>query len=168
MNLSVSATNTDSNSYSFFNALRETDVNRQNLGIKFNNAYFSWLSVDYNVSFNWTKSHNTTDNVNVKTSGWNHNLSTYIYPSENHTFGFFWDDLTTKALGTNFRNSFFDVSYQYTWVKKKIDFELKWLNIANRKVYETVNVDVAQSLISTNQMYIRPSQFMFTVKFNFK
>ncbi len=168
MNLSVSATNTDSNSYSFFNDLRETDSNRQNLGIKFNNAYFSWLSVDYNVGFNWSKSSNTTDNIDVKTSGWNHNLSTYIYPSENHTFGFFWDDLTTKVRDTNFRNSFFDVSYQYTWVKKKIDFELKWLNIANRKVYETVSVDVAQSLISTNQMYIRPSQFMFTVKFNFK
>ncbi|SKB79287.1 hypothetical protein SAMN05660477_01137 [Soonwooa buanensis] len=168
MNLSVSATNTDSNSFSFFNDLRETDSNRQNLGIKFNNAYFSWLSVDYNVGFNWSKSSNTTDNIDVKTSGWNHNLSTYIYPSENHTFGFFWDDLTTKVKGTNFRNSFFDVSYQYTWVKKKIDFELKWLNIANRKVYETVSVDVAQSLISTNQMYIRPSQFMFTVKFNFK
>ncbi len=168
MNLSISASNTDSNSYSYFNDLRETDSNRQNLGIKFNNAYFSWLSVDYNVGFNWSKSSNTTDHIDVKTSGWNHNLSTYIYPSENHTFGFFWDDLTTKVKGSNFRNSFFDVSYQYTWVKKKIDFELKWLNIANRKVYETVSVDVAQSLISTNQMYIRPSQFMFTVKFNFK
>lgn len=168
MNLSVSASNTNANSFSFFNALSETDLNRQNLGIKFNNSYFSWLSVDYNANFNWSKSHNTTDNIDIKTSGWNHNLSTYVYPSENHTFGFFWDDLTTKALGNNFRNSFFDVSYQYTWVKKKIDFELKWLNIANRKVYETVNVDVAQSLISTNQMYIRPSQFMLTVKFNFK
>ncbi|WP_300671528.1 TonB-dependent receptor [Soonwooa sp.] len=167
-NISVSASNTDSNSFSFFNALQQTDVSRQNMGIKFNNAYFSWLSVDYNVSFNWSKNSNKDTGAKVNTSGWNHNLSTYIYPSENHTFGFFWDDLTTKAMGTNFRNSFYDVSYQYTWVKKKIDFEFKWLNIANKKVYETVNVDVAQSLISTNQMYIRPSQFMFTVKFNFK
>ncbi|MGX9986709.1 hypothetical protein [Soonwooa purpurea] len=168
-NISVSASNTDSNAFSYFNSdFRESTNNRQSMGIKFNNAYFSWLSVDYNINLNWNKNTNKSTNTMVKTSGWNHNLSTYIYPSENHTFGFFWDDLTTKANGQNFRNSFFDVSYQYTWVKKKIDFELKWLNIANRKVYETVNVDVAQQLITTNQMYIRPSQFMFTVKFNFK
>ena len=168
-NLSVSGTNTDSNSFSFFNGdLRESSNSRQSMGVKFNNAYFSWISVDYNINLNWSKNTNKNDNTVFTSSGWNHNLSTYIYPSENHTFGFIWDDLSTKASGQNFRNSFFDVSYQYTWVKKKIDFEFKWLNIANRKVYETVSVDVLQQLVTTNQMYIRPSQFMFTVKFNFK
>lgn len=167
-NISVSAGNTNSNSFSLFNELVESKNNGQTMGVKFNNAYFSWISVDYNINLSWNKNTNRSTNTNIKTSGWNHNLSTYIYPSENHTFGFNWDDMTTSAQGERFRNSFYDVSYQYTWVKKKIDFEFKWLNIANRKVYDTVRVDVAQSLISTNQMYIRPSQFMFTVKFNFK
>lgn len=168
-NLSVNASNTDSNSFSYFNAnLLESSNNRQTLGIKFNNTYFSWLSVDYNINMNWSKNINKENNNTVNFSGWNHNLATYIYPSDNHTFGFNWDELSTKASGQTFRNSFFDVSYQYTWVKKKIDFELKWLNIANRKVYETVSVNVLQQLVTTNQMYIRPSQFMFTVKFNFK
>lgn len=168
-NLSVNASNTDSNSFSYFNAnLLKSSNNRQTLGIKFNNTYFSWLSVDYNINMNWSKNINKENNNTVNFSGWNHNLATYIYPSDNHTFGFNWDELSTKASGQTFRNSFFDVSYQYTWVKKKIDFELKWLNIANRKVYETVSVNVLQQLVTTNQMYIRPSQFMFTVKFNFK
>lgn len=168
-NLSVSGTNTDSNSFSFFNAdLRESSNSRQTLGVKFNNTYFSWLSVDYNINMNWSKNTNKSDNTSLKFNGWNHNLAAYIYPTDNHTFGFNWDDLSTKASGENFRNSFFDLSYQYTWVKRKIDFEFKWLNIANRKVYETVSVDVLQQLVTTNQMYIRPSQFMFTVKFNFK
>ncbi|WP_374442006.1 hypothetical protein [Epilithonimonas sp.] len=168
-NLSVNASNTDSNSFSYFNAnLLESSNNRQTLGIKFNNTYFSWLSVDYNINMNWSKNINKENNNTVNFSGWNHNLATYIYPSDNHTFGFNWDELSTKASGQTFRNSFFDVSYQYTWVKKKIDFEFKWLNIANRKVYETVSVNVLQQLVTTNQMYIRPSQFMFTVKFNFK
>lgn len=168
-NLSVSGTNTDSNSFSYFNSdLRESANSRQTMGIKFNNTYFSWLSVDYNINLNWSKNTNKNDNTVFTSSGWNHNLAAYIYPSDNHTFGFNWDDLSTKASGQNFRNSFFDLSYQYTWVKRKIDFEFKWLNIANRKVYETVNVEVVQQLVTTNQMYIRPSQFMFTVKFNFK
>lgn len=168
-NLSVNASNTDSNSFSKFNNIfGESTNSRQSLGAKFNNAYFSWISVDYNISLNWNKNTNKVFDTVLNSSGWNHNLSTYIYPSENHTFGFNWDDLSTKASGENFRNSFFDVSYQYTWVKRKIDFELKWLNIANRKVYETVSVDAFQQLVTTNQMYIRPSQFMFTVKFNFK
>ncbi|MFC0342721.1 TonB-dependent receptor [Epilithonimonas hispanica] len=168
-NLSISGTNTDSNSFSYFNSdLRESANSRQTLGIKFNNTYFSWFSLDYNINLNWSKNTNKNDNTVFKSSGWNHNLAAYIYPSDNHTFGFNWDDLSTKASGQSFRNSFFDLSYQYTWVKRKIDFEFKWLNIANRKVYETVNVDVLQQLVTTNQMYIRPSQFMFTVKFNFK
>ena len=168
-NLSVSGNNTDSNSFSYFNSdLRESSNSRQTMGVKFNNTYFSWLSVDYNISLNWSKNTNKSDNTVFTSSGWNHNLAAYIYPSDNHTFGFNWDDLSTSASGNHFRNTFFDLSYQYTWVKKKIDFEFKWLNIANRKVYETVNIDVLQQLVTTNQMYIRPSQFMFTVKFNFK
>ncbi|TDX84684.1 TonB-dependent receptor [Epilithonimonas xixisoli] len=168
-NLSVNASNTDSNSFSKFNNIfGESTNSRQSLGAKFNNAYFSWISVDYNISMNWNKNTNKVFDTVLNSSGWNHNLSTYIYPSENHTFGFNWDDLSTSASGENFRNSFFDISYQYTWVKRKIDFEFKWLNIANRKVYETVSVDAFQQLVTTNQMYIRPSQFMFTVKFNFK
>lgn len=168
-NLSVNASNTDSNTFSKFNNIfGESTNSRQTLGAKFNNAYFSWISVDYNISMNWNKNTNKVFDTVLNSSGWNHNLSTYIYPSDNHTFGFNWDDLSTSASGENFRNSFFDVSYQYTWVKRKIDFELKWLNIANRKVYETVSVDAFQQLVTTNQMYIRPSQFMFTVKFNFK
>ncbi len=168
-NISVSGSNSDSNAFSYFNDdLVESKTNGQSMGIKFNNTYFSWISVDYNINLNWNKNINESQNRKVKSSGWNHTLSTYIYPTENHTFGFNWDELSTGVSGQTFRNSFYDVSYQYTWVKKKIDFEFKWLNIANRKVYETINVQVAQNLITTNQMYIRPSQFMFTVKFNFK
>ncbi len=168
-NLSINVTNTDSNSFSSFNdALGESTNSRQSMGIKFNNAYFSWFSVDYNINLNWNRNTNKILNTVLNSNGWNHNLSAFIYPSDNHTFGFNWDELTTNASGQNFRNSFYDISYQYTWVKKKIDFEFKWLNIANRKVYETIKVDAFQQLITTNQIYIRPSQFMFTVKFNFK
>ncbi len=173
-NISTSFSNRNSNSYAMIveynlnENINETKTNSQSLAVKFNNTYFSWLSVDYNLSMNWYKNKNLYYNTENKTSGWNHNLAAYLYPLKNNTIGFFWDDITTTQGSTQYRNSFFDVSYQYTWEKKKIDFELKWLNIANKKVYETISYNATQLLTSTSSMKIRPSQFLFTVKFNFK
>lgn len=168
-NASFNFSNSNSNSYGNYNeSIEKVVTERQGLGAKFNNTYFKWLSVDYNISFSWSDNQNRVRNTSTKSSGWNHNLATYIYPAESHTFGFFWDDLTSDVAGKNFRNSFFDLSYQYTWTKKKIDFELKWLNIANRKVFENINYDATRLLTSRTVMNIRPSQVMLTVKFNFK
>ena len=168
-NISTSFTNSDSNSFSFFNGnFIESKNNIQTWTAKLNNSYFSWLSVDYNISMNWRNSRNATQSISQKSSGWTHNLAAYIYPSENHTFGFNWDNSVTSTEGNTYRNPFYDLSYQYTWVKRKIDFEFKWLNITNKKVYETVAVNIDQGNTVTQSYTIRPSQFMFTVKFNFK
>ncbi len=167
-NMSVNFSNTDSNGFTFFNELQESKVSRQNFGIKFNNTYFSFLSVDYNISMNWSSQRNASQNRATKSSGWNHNLAAYIYPLENHTIGFFWDELNSRVRDQSFGNAFYDLSYQYTWAKKKIDFEIKWLNIANTDVFERISYDPALLLTSVNSIRIRPSQVMFTVKFNFK
>ena len=59
--------------------------------------------------------------------------------------------------------------WQYAERKpKKIDFELKWLNIGNNKVFETIGYDAVNLSTFRSAIQIRPSQFMFTVKFNFK
>ena len=173
-NASVSFTNRDSNSNRILVDVNnvdnfiETKTNTQTFGAKFNNTYFSWMSLDYNISMNWfTNKDDYRNNVN-KSSGWNHNLNLYFYPIENHTVGFVWDDVTSSQGATTLRNSFYDLSYQYTWAKKKIDFEIKWLNIANKKFYETINYNTTYFSITRNSIEIRPTQVMFTVKFNFK
>lgn len=173
-NASASFSNRDSNSYSILvdnnnvDNLIESKNNTQSLAFKFNNTYFSWMSLDYNISLNWNKnSDDYRNNVN-KSSGWNHNLNLYLYPLENHTIGFVWDDISTTQGATTLRNPFYDLSYQYTWAKKKIDFEIKWLNIANKKVYETIGYNTTYFSTTRNSIEIRPSQVMFTVKFNFK
>ena len=173
-NASVNFSNRDSNSYSILVDQNNVDNyiesinNNQSLAFKFNNTYFSWMSLDYNISLNWNKnSDDYRNNVN-KYSGWNHNLNLFLYPIENHTIGLVWDDVTTSQGAINLRNSFYDLSYQYTWAKKKIDFELKWLNIGNKKLYETISYNTTYFSTSRNSIEIRPSQVMFTVKFNFK
>ena len=56
----------------------ESVNNSQSLAFKFNNTYFSWMSLDYNISLNWNKnSDDYRNNVN-KYSGWNHNLNLFL------------------------------------------------------------------------------------------
>ncbi|WP_027376862.1 TonB-dependent receptor [Kaistella palustris] len=173
-NASATFTNRDSNSFSILvdqnlvDNLIETKTNTQSFAFKFNNTYFSWMSLDYNISLNWYKNRDDYRNNVNKNSGWNHNLNVFFYPLENHTLGFVWDDISTSQGNTTLRNSFYDLSYQYTWSKKKIDFEVKWLNIANRKTYETISYNTTYFSTVRNNIEIRPSQVMFTVKFNFK
>ena len=168
-NISTSFSNRDGNNLRLLNGNTiESKNNGQTFGFKLNNTYFSWMSLDYNISMSWNKNKNLFDSTEFKSSGWNHNLAVFFYPLENHTIGFNWDDVSSKTRNENYRNSFYDLSYQYTWAKKKIDFEVKWLNIANKKLYELISVDAATNSVSRTAIDIRPSQFMFTVKFNFK
>ncbi|WP_079243657.1 TonB-dependent receptor [Chryseobacterium indologenes] len=167
-NASLSYNNTISKSQS----IRNTDnidnkTNGNTLGIKFNNTYFSWMSVDFNASKTWNKTSNIflTDNKG-KSEGYSHNLNVFFYPLENHTIGFYWDQINSKSADIKYNNGFYDVSYQFSWAKKKIDFELKWMNIANKRVFERIDID--NTNITQTSMQLRPSQVMLSVKFNFK
>lgn len=144
-----------------------TESNGNTLGFKFNNTYFSWMSVDFTMTKSWNKQNNGIIQESLsKSEGYTHNLNAFFYPLENHTIGFYWDQINSKLGDTKYENGFFDVSYQFSWASKKVDFELKWMNIANRKIFERINV--GDATITQTTMQLRPSQVMFTVKFNFK
>ncbi|GAB0154784.1 TonB-dependent receptor [Chryseobacterium sp. Alg-005] len=167
-NASVSYSNNTSKSDAFLdNAAYTNKNNSQSYGIKFNNTYFSWMSIDYNASISRTKQTSQGGvNSNAARKGFTHNLGVFFYPIENHTIGFNWDQVNTNAGDQKYNNGFYDLSYQFSWSKKKIDFELKWMNIANKKVFETYEINTTN--INYTRYQLRPSQVMFTVKFNFK
>ncbi|ASK32782.1 hypothetical protein CEY12_14315 [Chryseobacterium sp. T16E-39] len=167
-NASLTYSNNTVKSDAFLDNKSFTNKNTsQSYGIKFNNTYFSWMSVDYNASISRTKQTSVGNvNSNATRTGFTHNLGLFFYPIENHTIGFNWDQVNTNAVNQKYHNGFYDVSYQFTWAKKKIDFELKWMNIANKKVFETY--DISTTDIKYTRYQLRPSQVMFTVKFNFK
>lgn len=164
------------NSYSVSDAFLddnqyESQNTNQSYGVKFNNTYFSWMSIDYNLSLSTNKQENKgllNGGKLGKSTGFNHNLAAYIYPLENHTIGFTWDQINSGSIDKKYTNGFYDLSYQYTWASKKIDFELKWMNIANRKVFETYDINSINNSTTYTRTQLRPSQVMFTVKFNFK
>ncbi|MFZ4931675.1 hypothetical protein [Chryseobacterium sp. Mn2064] len=167
-NASLNYNNTISKSQSIRNNDNiDTKNNGNTLGIKFNNTYFSWMSIDFNASKTWNKQSNIYLTGNKgKSEGYSHNLNVFFYPLEGHTVGFYWDQINSKTADVKYNNGFFDVSYQFSWIKKKIDFELKWMNIANRKVFE--RIDINSATITQTTMQLRPSQVMLSVKFNFK
>nr|WP_314494570.1 hypothetical protein [uncultured Chryseobacterium sp.] len=167
-NASLSYSNNTSKSDAFLNDAAFTNKNNsQSFGVKFNNTYFSWMSVDYNASITRTNQTSTGRvNSSAARNGFTHNLGLFFYPIENHTVGFSWDQVNTSAVNEDYRNGFYDLSYQFTWSKKKIDFEVKWMNIANKKVFETYDINTTN--ITYTRVLLRPSQVMFTVKFNFK
>jgi len=171
-NLSLNYRNSDTVSDAFFNNTQYESLNNtQSYGLKFNNTYFSWMSIDYNVSI----SRSTQENRGLPqggklapNKGFNHNLAAFIYPLENHSIGFNWDQVNSSDGTRKFDNAFFDLSYQFAWSAKKIDFELKWMNIANRRVFETYDIIASQNAVRYTRIQLRPSQVMLTVKFNFK
>lgn len=164
-NISVAYNWNRNNSNQLFNnQFLNSESTGNSFTFKFNNAYFKWMSMDVSLSAG-NSERNTSGNI-LKSNNYSHNINAFFYPFESHTLGMYWDYLASGISGKNYKNSFIDLSYQYTWVKKKIDFEFKWLNIANVNRFERISVDnlgIVENLIN-----IRPSQFMFTVKFNFK
>ena len=143
--------------------------NNQGITFKFNNNYFSWLSVDYNASLSFVKSEIFGAKYTKNTSkNFNHTLSTYLYPIKDHTIGFTWDELQFQNAGETKKNSFYDISYQYSLVQEKMDIELKVVNIANTNVFEDIRFDSQLNQVRQTSVNIRPRQVLLTVKFNFK
>ena len=164
-NLSVSFRNSNSESENFRN--NELFLNKnstQNLSGKFNNAHFSWLTLDYNFTLGWSK--NRSSLFSSENKSFTHSFAATVFPVENHSIALNWDQMNFEQGSNKFTNGFYDLTYQYAWAAKKVDFELKWLNIANKKVFERITDDASE--YSLQRIQIRPSQLMFTVKFNFK
>jgi hypothetical protein len=165
-NSSISYKNVESLGLQKMNdTIKKGNDNSQNINFQFNNTYFNWMSIDYILNYKWSNQTGfSPSEITIKS--FNHNLNLFIYPNKNHTIGFIWDQINFRDINSTYSNAFYDLSYQYTWYKKKIDFELKWINIANREVFEMYSLNTTSESYSKIQM--RPRQLMFTVKFNFK
>lgn len=164
-NLAVNFRNSSSVSDNYLNnEYFENKNTQQRAGMKLSNAYFSWLTLDYNFSLIWSK--NNRQNLSTQNKGYHHGFTATVFPWDGHSVAFNWDQINTEQAGMAFKNGFFDLNYQFAWTKRKVDFELKWLNIANKNVFETI-FDGAYST-TVSRINIRPSQVMLSVKFNFK
>ena len=65
----------------------------------------------------------------------------------------------------NQSNYFVDLQYRYTITERRIDIDLRWINIFNHKTYHDYHVG-PYSLIE-NQYFLRPTQLVVLVRFSF-
>jgi hypothetical protein len=90
-----------------------------------------------------------------------HHLHFFLFPAKNQ-------DISLRGeyyslYGNN--NLFIDLQYRYSFLKRKIDLELRWNNVFNARThttYEAINFGIWESIYT-----LRPSQVFLSVKFSF-
>ncbi|TVQ90649.1 MAG: hypothetical protein EA393_05710 [Bacteroidetes bacterium] len=65
----------------------------------------------------------------------------------------------------NLNNYFVDLQYRYTITARRIDVDVRWVNIFNHKTYHDYHIG-PYSLME-NQYYLRPTQLVVLVRFSF-
>jgi len=122
-----------------------------------------WLSVSYNSTYSIYKSslqNNSIQQVNTQ----NHQADIYLYPWENQYLSF-GGEYYSNSISESNKNYFLNLSYQYTWEKPKVDFNLSWSNILNTQNF--VNASSSEYFITQTSYLLRPSQILASVAFSF-
>ncbi|GAB3817093.1 hypothetical protein GCM10028895_12900 [Pontibacter rugosus] len=140
-------------------------VQNQNLAfhLKTNTSITEWLGVDYTSTISTLK--NIVEaGASRRATQQEHHLSANIYPADRHYIG-----LTTELYHNDFSkqnpSSFFgDLLYRYTFERKKLDMELKWVNISNVSAYTYSYNDAFTFVQSTYRL--RPSQLLLSFRFS--
>ncbi len=122
-------------------------------------AYFDWFTLDYRYSFSKGKQKNSI--MNSYTRNDMHSLQGSFY-YESHLFSFIFDNYFVKTDKENYATSFFDISYNYHWKRKKIDFSLKCVNLLNSRSVESFRSSVFSEIISSYEL--RPRQILVSVR----
>ncbi|WP_114791622.1 hypothetical protein U0035_18150 [Niabella yanshanensis] len=142
-----------------------TAVNHnQTASLKIENSSLSWLIAGYNMAYGYAK------RVDRGSDNLSHTLSQAaklsLYLSEKGSFNLSGDRNRYTIAQQQFNNQFVDASYRHTVGKRKIDLELKWMNILNTKEYEQVLINAIQTNIT--RFTLRPAQVLVSARMNLR
>ena len=142
-----------------------TAVNHnQTASLKIENSSLSWLIAGYNMAYGYAKRVDRGTNNLTHTLSQAAKLSFYI--SEKGAFNLSGDWNRYTIAQQQFNNQFVDASYRHTVGKRKIDLELKWMNILNTKEYEQVLINAIQTNIT--RFTLRPAQVLVSARMNLR
>lgn len=138
--------------YVWFNTLRMEQSLANQLGITY--------------TLNRIDQKNTINSVNQgRYHSTTHQFRSYLHVAQNHTLLFSGELYRLSYSTSKTSNSFFDLTYRYTFPESKFELEGQWSNIFNSRSYTFINTDIYSYLVNTYQL--RPSQFLVTAKFSF-
>lgn len=142
-----------------------TAVNHhQTASLRIENSSLNWLIASYNVAYGYSKRVGRGTNNLTHTLSQAGKLSFYI--SEKGSFNLSGDWNRYTIAQQQFNNQFVDASYKHTVGKRKIDLELKWMNILNTKEYEQVLINAIQTNIT--RFTLRPAQVLVSARMNLR
>lgn len=131
-----------------------------NLAPEINLTITRWLNVEYGLHTHFIKTFlaedKKSDICTIK-----HLFDLFSYPLKNHMLS-----LSAEYYYLNNSNNYFlDFLYRFTLKKQKLDFELRWNNIFNNDTYTSYFAN--SYTITESVYYLRPSQILFSIKFNY-
>lgn len=142
-----------------------TAVNHnQTASLRIENSSLSWLIAAYNVAYGYSKRVDRGANNLTYTLSQAARLSFYVSEKGSFNLSGDWNRYTISKQ--QFNNQFVDASYRHTVGKRKIDLELKWMNILNTKEYEQVLINTIQTNIT--RFTLRPSQLLVSARMNLR
>ena len=147
--------------------LNATLVKNENTNFNLNGSLESelsaWLSLTYSGSLMFYNSKlNNSELQQLNTQ--QHNAEVFFYPWENQYFSLGGEYFKNSLTEAN-RNYFLNLSYQYTFTKRKIDLKLSWNNMLNTENF--INASSSEFYIIQTRYVLRPSQVLASVSFNF-
>ncbi|MCW2259676.1 MULTISPECIES: carboxypeptidase-like regulatory domain-containing protein [Sphingobacterium] len=146
------------------NQFIENKVNNYVAKAKITYNQLSSLGFEYEYSFTLGTSKSMLNQVDFNQQ--NHFLNFYVIPIEKHAFHVNLDYYIFNYQDNQNSYPFLNLLYRFSIEKKKIDFEIKWNNIINNRDFTRLYFDQAQIIKSSYQL--RPSQLLFSIKFNFR
>lgn len=142
------------------NELIKNDYKEYKLSPKISFGYFDWFTLDYQLTFKKGFQKNKMVKRNYKNQI--HNLEGSFYLLKSHSIAFALENYITQTDKEKYETPFFNLSYNYKWSKKKVDFSIKCNNLLNNnEIVRYYSSDISE-IVSSYQL--RPRQILFSVR----
>jgi hypothetical protein len=146
------------------NGLTETVNTTVNPNLRINTRFSAYASIDYTINntigMNKTGTRPKQQYYTLSQAG-----RLTLYPLKDHQLTVIADHYYNDFVPANKHNVYWDLSYRYSIVKKRIDFDLVCINLLNASSY--VRPMFTQFYFSQNIVQLRPRQLMLKVSFYF-
>ncbi len=120
----------------------------------------NWFNIEYGLNLHYFQNviaDNNDDNTKMLTQ----KMNLFVYPKSNQMLSLAVDYHEYKRK----QSYFLDIIYRYSFSKRKIDLEMKYLNILNTKNYTTYQAFTNSIIESTYEL--NPSRFLISINFAF-
>jgi hypothetical protein len=122
-----------------------------------------WLNTEFKTIFQFSNN-KVKEQANPTVTQQFYKFNFNIYPSSNQYLSLKTEFVKNNLYSKTSQNFFADLTYRFTWLKNKMDFEIKWNNIFNTKNYTIIEID-NYSYLKSNYA-LRPRQILFSIRFS--